>query len=1083
MDRWVGLTLTIILRWGESYPEQFRIQTSSDGLHPQSWKDVTGDIAGAKEVQSIPLSRVNARHVRLLIPTAANAGDRGYILYSFEVYGNNELPENTKAPPFIFADGALLLAGGNWKLQNASFVQATPAAISQDGFTTGTGCRRPFQGPYWAVIWPRARSPDPWYGDQNSQISEEFFTRNDFWYRTSFDLPRSFTGKRVWLNFDGINWKADVYLNGGAAGRIDGVFVRSRFDVTSLVRTGGNRLAVLIHKVPHSAPSPGKVLHKTLGAPTKNGDLLGYDSPTFLASAGWNWLPIVRGRNVGIWNDVHLESSGAVTIIDPWVVTDELTADHTRADLSIKVELRNHLSTRQSGKIIGSIGKLTFERAVDLGPGETRALSFDKVRVPALSLTNPRLWWPNGYGGQPLYKLELRFEQRGKVSDKRTVAFGVRKLEHKVVDNVLTFYVNDARILIRGGNWGMAEGMLRCDAAGYDLRVRLHRDANFNMIRNWVGMEGREAFYDACDRHGVLIWDDFWLANPVDGPNPTDFDLFMANAREKIRRVRKHPSLALYCGRNEGNPPAELDAAIRRALGELDTSRLYIPHSAAGAVTGGGPYDVRDVAWYFANRGKTLHSELGIVAVPPVESMREMMPPENLWPINDMWAVHNYQTPRSDLYTQRLRDRYGEPSGIEDYCRKAQMINIESAKAMYECLQARQGSGILLWMTQAAWPSLICQLYDYYFEMTGAYFGAKRGCEPVHIMWDSHADVIKVANNTASGTGRLTARMRVYSMDGTQLDARSAIVDLAPASVADVFPIQRPTTESGVFFVKLTLERADKTISENFYWSSVDGGSCKALNSLPNVTLAARARRSQARGALRFTVSLSNATQVVAPAVRLKVQRSGLRPKGIAGLLQRQLFWALAGRNQDCDAGTCRGKSCRRGAGNHRRGLEHPAPANSRPLTKGPLNQRFGWVNSPAGSQDMWRDWGRSRATTTGRLGKSRGGCHPRQNRQRRWDVPHSLHFQLLQPRSRSRARGRFHNLGTCHEISRGRPAAGQLHPRAQLHTDIPSRLRTFAESVVRLRRSISAAAFLLPPVLRRACSRMPRSIPAMVCS
>jgi hypothetical protein len=579
------------------------------------------------------------------------------------------------------------------------------------------------------------------------------------------------------------------------------------------------------------------------------------------------------------------------------VVTEDLSADHTHADLSVRMELRNDSGTGQSGKIVGSIGNLTFEQAVELGPGETRALSFDKNTFPVLSFRNPRLWWPSGYGAQPLEKLELRFEQQGKVSDKRTVTFGIRKLEHKVVENILTLSVNDTRILIRGGNWGMAEGMLACDAAGYELRVRLHRDANFNMVRNWVGMEGREAFYDACDRHGILIWDDFWLANPVDGPNPTDSELFLANARDRIRRTRKHPSLALYCGRNEGNPPAELEAGLRRALGELDTTRHYIPHSAAGTVTGGGPYDVRDVAWYFVNRGKTLHSELGIVAVPPVESMREMMPPENLWPINDMWAIHNYQTPRCDLYTQRIKDRYGEPSGIEDYCRKAQMVNIESAKAMFECLQARQGSGILLWMSQAAWPSLICQLYDHYFEMTGAYFGAKCGCEPVHILWDSHADVVKVANNTAQGTGSLTARMRVLSMDGKELDAKSAALDVAPTSVADVFPIKRPA-ENGVFFVKLTLEKAGKAISENFYWSSLEGGSCKALNTLPKVQLTARARRSQAGGSLRFTVSLSNSTPTVAPAVRLKMQRAGSGQRVLPVFYSDNYFGLLPGENK-----------------------------------------------------------------------------------------------------------------------------------------------------------------------------------------
>jgi len=874
-DAWIAVDLgkprsldRVVLRWGDTRPERFRIQTSTDGLHPQDWKEATGDIAGASGMQAVPLPRVTARHVRLSMPAAPN-GDRGYILYSFEVYGESGPAEKAKARPFTFANDALLLTGGGWKLRSASFVQAAPSAISGDAFDDGDWLPAAVPGTVLGSYVEAGAVPDPWYGDQNSQISEEFFTRNDFWYRTGFDLPRSFAGKRVWLNFDGINWKADVYLNGAAVGRIDGVFVRSRFDVTRLVRAGANTLAVLIHKVAHSAPSSRKVLHKTLGARTVNGDLLGYDSPTFLASAGWNWAPIVRGRDVGIWNDVYIDASGDVAIVDPWVVTDEVSADRTRADLSVRTELRNESNAPQSGRLIGSIGKLTFEKAVELAPGETRAVSFDKV-----SLQNPQLWWPNGYGGQSLYKLALRFERQEKVSDRRTVTFGIRKLEHKVVDNILTLFVNDTRILIRGGNWGMDEAMLRCDAAGYDLRVRLHHDANLNMIRNWIGMVGRDAFYDACDRYGVLVWDDFWLANPGDGPNPTDAALFMVNARDRIRRTRKHASLALYCGRNEGNPPADLDASLRAALAELDTTRPYIPHSAAGTVTGGGPYEVRDVAWYFANRGKTFHSELGIVAVPPVESMRKMMPAANLWPINDMWAIHDYQSPRCDLYTQRIKDRYGEPAGIEDYCRKAQMVNIESAKAMFECLQARQGSGILIWMTQSAWPALICQLYDYYFEMTGAYFGAKRGAEPVHIFWDSHADVIKAANNTATGAGGLTAKMRVYSLDGKQIDAKSAAVDLKPTSVVDVFPIQRPTTGSGVFFVKLTLERGGRTVSENFYWNCAEGGSCKALDTLPRVRLSARARRSQVGDMLRFAVTLTNVTRDVAPAIRLKVERA-----------------------------------------------------------------------------------------------------------------------------------------------------------------------------------------------------------------
>jgi hypothetical protein len=441
----------------------------------------------------------------------------------------------------------------------------------------------------------------------------------------------------------------------------------------------------------------------------------------------------------------------------------------------------------------------------------------------------------------------------------------------------------------------MDEGMLNCDAAGYDLRVRLHHDANLNMIRNWTGMVGREAFYDACDRYGILIWDDFWMAHDTDGPDPADQKMFMANARDKIRRVRSHPSLALYCGRNESPPPKGLDTALPAAVNELDDTRYYIPRSDAGLVTGRGPYDDQNPEWYFANRGKTLHSELGIVAIPAVESMRAMMPPEDLWPINNMWAIHDYQTGRSDKYTKRITQRYGAPTGIEDYCRKGQMVNMETAKAMFECLQANQGSGVLIWMTQAAWPALICQLYDYYFDPTAAYFGAKEGAEPVHIFWDSNADLIKAANNTVSDLTDLTAEAWAYNLEGKKLWHKSFRLDLSSTTVKNCFPIKRPP---GVFFIKLKLRHGNKILSDNFYWSSSKGGSCTNLNDLPRVTLPTTVAKSGDGQTCRLTVQVKNPTHSVALMIHLNVVRAGSGERVLPVFYQDNYFSLLPGESR-----------------------------------------------------------------------------------------------------------------------------------------------------------------------------------------
>ncbi|MFO1476526.1 MAG: glycoside hydrolase family 2 protein [Verrucomicrobiota bacterium] len=782
-----------------------------------------------------------------------------------------------RAEPAAAADWRSL-SSGPWRLQNELSVSTPGRDIARPGFNDRDWVPAVVPGTVLGSYVARGLVPDPWFGDQMSRISDDFFSRRDFWYRREFVVPPEVAGRRLWLNFDGVNWKADVFLNGRALGRIDGAFIRGRFDISGLVQPGAtNALAVLIHHVAHPDPGPRKITQKTLGARTTNGDVLGRDSPTFLASAGWNWLPIVRGREIGIWNDVRLEDSGEVTLADPWVIADFSPADPAHADLRLMTSVSNAAARRVTALLRGSVAGASFSAPIALEPGEMRNVALTPSNCPALRLSHPQLWWPNGYGPQPLYTLDLDCETGAAVSDRKSVTFGVRRIDYAVTNGSLVLSVNGCPILCRGGNWGMDEGMLNCDAAGYDIRVRLHRDAGLNMIRNWVGMVGRREFYEACDRYGILVWDDFWLANPVDGPEPDDPGMFLSNARDKIRRVRSHPSLALYCGRNEGDPPPELNEALQAAVAELDGTRLYLSNSAAGIVTGRGPYEVKDVEWYFENRGRTFHSELGIVAVPVVESMRAMMPESDLWPINDMWAVHDYQSPRMPQYTERIGRRYDPPSGIEDYCRKAQMVNLESAKAMFESLRAGRGGGTLLWMTQPAWPSLICQIYDYWFEPTAAYFGVRKACEPVHVFWNAATDRVQAANDSTTNLSGLSVEAWRYDLSGRPVWHRTAALDLPAGAVRDCFDFERAPDPGRVFLVKLALRRGSEVLSDNFYWGSGRGASCRELNDLPAVRLNAVVRRVEPAVPGRYRVLLTNSTNAPALAIRLKVSRDGAR--------------------------------------------------------------------------------------------------------------------------------------------------------------------------------------------------------------
>ncbi|HEY4289948.1 MAG TPA: discoidin domain-containing protein [Puia sp.] len=626
---------------------------------------------------------------------------------------------------------------------------------------------------------------DPNFGDNIYKVDRSKYDRN-FWYRTSFSVPASFTKERVRLNFNGINRKADIYLNGSFVGHLDGFMQRGVFDITRrVVRGGENSLTVLVYwpKTP----------------------LANYSSPTYLSSAGWDWMPYVPGLNMGITDKVFLSNTGALTIRDPWVQTRLPT--NGRADVAVSLEVNNSSSSRQQGVIKGVImpGNIGFEQTVWVDPGSKTEVQLQKVDFPQLSINSPKLWWPNGYGEPNLYTCTLSVAVGDKVSDEKSFHFGIKRYDYDTAGNVLHLFINGVRVFAKGGDWGMSEYMLRCRGEEYDTKVRLHKEMNFNMIRNWIGSTTDEDFYEACDKYGIMVWDDFWLnANPN---LPDDVGVFNANAVEKIRRFRNHPSIAVWCGDNEGWPEAPLDNWLKEDVRTFDgNARLYQPNSHAGNLTGSGPWANKDPRYYFSpypsgmqgNQGWGFRTELGTAVFTNFESFKKFMPRDKWWPRNEMWNLHFFGPSAfnagPDFYDESISREYGVPKGIEDYCRKAQLLNIETNKAMFEGWQDNIGddaSGIMTWMSQSAYPSMVWQTYDYYYDLTGAFWGAKKACEPLHIQWNPVTNAIKVVNTTGAGVSGLTAVAEVYNMDGTLVKAYggSKSVDAPAYSATECFVV------------------------------------------------------------------------------------------------------------------------------------------------------------------------------------------------------------------------------------------------------------------------------------------------------
>lgn len=854
---------------------------------------------------------------------AASADGRPLELSELEVYGRGGAAVAAKAAPA--RQGARQdLSGGAWKLLRAA-AGLDGAAVSSPSFDDGAWMPATVPGTVLASYVNAGAVADPNYADNQFLASDSYF-RSPFWYRDTFDAH--IDSERQFLHFDGINWKADVFLNGVSLGRIEGAFREKEFDVTGILKEGRNDLAVLIHQNIHY----GAVKEQTAYSSDQNGGIVGADNPTMHATVGWDWIPTVRGRGIGIYDDVYIAYKGDVSIKDPFVRTVLPLPDTTSADVYAEVTLVNHSARAVSGSLRGSFGDAMFDLAQTLGPGESKTVSISPAEVPPLHLSHPRLWWPKGYGEQNLYDVRFAFVSDGNVSDEVSFKSGVRQMGFSVdpYDPTpglqrggfessgeplrLSLYVNGRRFIGFGGNWGFPEHLLNYRGREYDIAVGYHADMNFTIIRNWVGMTGDKEFYEACDRHGIMIWQDFWLANPWDGPDPYYPGLFEEVAEEYVRRIRNHPSLAIYVGRNEGNPPAEIDAFLAETVAREHPGMHYIPHSASGVVSGGGPYRALPPRDYFRLWGHdTFHSERGMPNVMNYEDMVRAFGEENVEPVNTMqhpnpvYGLHDYtlgvvphtaSAQSADSFNGIIARAFGEPADAREFASLAQWVNYDGYRAIFEA-RSEQRQGMILWMSHPAWPSMVWQTYDYYFEPTGAYFGSKKACEPLHILWNPVKEDIEVVNYHAGDKTGLTARARLVNLDGSTVWSREAVLDIPEDRTVACFPLEFPSDLTEVYFIKLELADASgKVLSENFYWRGREEGNLKALRTVAHTSPRCKVTRTSTESDYCFTVEMSNDGQVPALMLRLKALDSSTGDLVLPVLYSDNYFFLMPGESR-----------------------------------------------------------------------------------------------------------------------------------------------------------------------------------------
>ncbi len=665
---------------------------------------------------------------------------------------------------------------------------------------------------------------DIYFGKNLEDIPKEQFA-GPWWYRKEFNLNNGSSFAAARLVFDGINYSADIWLNGqkiAAKEDVLGAFRRFDLDVTRSLRVGKNVLAVEVFP-----PKPGDF---TIG---------------FV-----DWNPTPPDKNMGLWRGVHLRLSGTVSLENPFVQSKVETGTPDRAELTVSAQLQNHGDGEVSGTVTGEIEDIAFSQPFSLKPREKKTVTFTPGEYAGLKLENPRLWWPNNLGDPELYGLKMTVSVDGKLSDGGEVTFGIREVSDYINEQGHRGYtVNGEKVLIRGGGW-VDDLLLADDDAKVEAQMKYAKHMNLNTVRLEGFWGSSQKLYDLADRYGLLLmpgwscqweWEEY-LGKPVDEfggiKTPEEMELVVKSLRDQVIWLRNHPSIFVWVLGSDLLPRPELEKMYNASLSKADPTRpaltacknLVSEISGPSAVKMDGPYDYEPPVYWYVDKKHGgafgFNTETGPgPQPPPLESIKRMIPPDHLWPMDEVWDYHcgRHEFNTMKRYVNALNKRYGEAGSLESFVRKSQAANYEAMRAMFEAFGVNKpvATGVIQWMLNSAWPEMYWQLYDYYLMPNGAFYGAKTANEPLNIVYNYGDKGIYMVNDTLSSRDDLSAEVRILDMNSKVLFEKNIPVTIGANESKKVLDIPGMDNLTPVYFLDLKLKGADGGVEgSNFYWLS-----------------------------------------------------------------------------------------------------------------------------------------------------------------------------------------------------------------------------------------------------------------------
>jgi exo-1,4-beta-D-glucosaminidase len=803
-----------------------------------------------------------------------------------------------KKAPATFVNTIALDEG--WHIQASEWCKKKGETISTPGFNPQGWHEASVPTTVLAALVKKNIYRDIYFARNLENIPVEQF-KQPWWYRKEFNLDGQSTFSAARLKFEGINYSADIWLNGvlvSDRNNTKGAFRIFTMDVTKLLKPGRNVLAVQVFP-----PEPGDF---TIG---------------FV-----DWNPTPPDKNMGLWREVKLLLSGRVSLNDTFVQSKVKTDTLDEASLTITAHLENHGDGEVSGTLKGKIEDITFSQPYSLKPLEKKNFTFNPGEFKELVFKNPRLWWPNNLGEPHLYELEMTALVNDEISDRQEVTFGIREVSDYInKEGHRGYKVNGREVLIRGGGW-VDDLLLADDDAKIEAQMKYVKHMNLNTVRLEGFWGSSHKLYDLADRYGILLmagwscqweWEDY-LGKPVDEfggiKTPEEMNLVAASLRDQVVWLRNHPSIFVWVLGSDALPRPQLERKYNAHLAEVDPTRPVLASckykvseiSGPSAVKMAGPYDYVPPVYWYVNKKQGgafgFNTETGPgPQPPPLESIERMLPKENLWPMDKMWEFHCGRNEFNTMnrYAAALDGRYGKSDSVVEFAWKAQAANYEAMRAMFEAFGVNKPNttGIIQWMLNSAWPEMYWQLYDYYLMPNGAFYGAKTGSQPLNIVYNYGDKAIYVVNDTYSSHELLKAEIRVFSFDSKELFSKTLPVTVGEYESKKILDFPDIKGLTGLYFIGLKLRGHDGSVrGDNFYWLSTkedtldeagttwyytpikDFADLTALEMLPKAAVDVQHRFETVEGEQVVYVTLNNESDKIAFFIELRVvdETSGL---------------------------------------------------------------------------------------------------------------------------------------------------------------------------------------------------------------